>query len=68
MLEIKGFDLGEYFELRCEECGDATQNEYLGRDPVMPKFRATCRQCNESFEWKMRNDKWSGLPLYPEPN
>ncbi len=68
MLEIKGVSLGDYFLLMCERCGVETHNEYLGWDPVMPKFRATCRKCNETFEWKMMNIQWSGLPRDAEPN
>ena len=38
---IKGEQDGDIFVILCTKCGKPTNNEYLGRDPVMPSFKAT---------------------------
>lgn len=62
MLEIKGVERGDYFEIVCVKCDQATENEYLGG--VVPQFRATCQKCG-SNEWKLDAALWEGLPFKP---
>jgi hypothetical protein len=58
-MTIKGEDAGDYFRVLCEQCGSPTNNEYLGWDPSVPHFRATCPNCKKTGEWKL--DCWTGL-------
>ena len=51
------------FRILCLKCGQPTQNEYLGYDPWVPRFRASCRNCDSSSEWEL--DCWNGLHLTP---
>jgi DNA-directed RNA polymerase subunit RPC12/RpoP len=55
----------DYFAITCADCGSETQNEYLGWDPVMPQFAASCPKCGKRGTYKMRDDAWSGLPRNP---
>ena len=53
---------GDYFVVRCKRCGNSIHNEYLGYDPGVPHFRATCTTCGESDTWKLSVAEWTGLP------
>lgn len=65
MPRIKGVQTGDYFKIICEECGEGTKNEYIGWDPVMPCFKATCKKCGTSGIWKLSIPDWKGLPPNP---
>lgn len=65
MLEIKGQTGADYFNIICTKCGKDTTNEYLGYDPIVPHFRATCKKCKTSGTWKLQVPKWKGLPPKP---
>jgi predicted nucleic-acid-binding Zn-ribbon protein len=56
----------DYFVILCEKCGSTTKNEYLGTDPMMPRFKATCPKCGNLGAFKLDAIDWSGLP--PEPS
>jgi hypothetical protein len=56
----------DYFVILCEKCGSTTKNEYLGTDPMMPRFKATCPKCGDLGAFKLDAIDWSGLP--PEPS
>lgn len=60
MLKIKGEESIDYFDIVCEKCNERTQNEYLGYDPSVPRFKATCKKCGASGIWKLNN--WKGFP------
>lgn len=62
MLSIKGLESADYFVILCQKCNTPTENEYLGGDPEIPYFRATCQKCG-SHEWKLSGAHWHGLPL-----
>jgi hypothetical protein len=66
VLEIKGETAADYFNIVCTKCGGLTQNEYLGWDPSVPHFRATCKRCKTSGTWKLDMPLWKGLPSKPE--
>ena len=53
----------DYFIILCAECHDETRNRYLGGDPGVPHFRATCPACKRSREWKLSVANWTGLPF-----
>jgi hypothetical protein len=61
-LTIKGVMTGDYFKIVCEKCGEGTKNEYIGWDPAIPSFKATCKRCGTSGMWKL---DWGGLPPNP---
>jgi hypothetical protein len=63
MLELEGRGSGDYFEILCKGCGERTHNKYLGWDPAVPHFEATCPRCGESGVWKL--NAWRGLPGKP---
>lgn len=63
MLTIRGQVAADYFNIICEKCGSQTKNEYLGGDPVVPHFKATCDKCKTSGVWKLDASAWKGLPL-----
>ena len=65
MLTIKGVQHADYFAIQCADCGANTQNEYMGWDPGMPYFRATCPKCKETGQWKLSISEWKGLPTKP---
>jgi predicted nucleic-acid-binding Zn-ribbon protein len=56
----------DYFVILCEKCGSTTKNQYLGTDPMMPRFKATCPKCGDLGAFKLDAIDWSGLP--PEPS
>lgn len=60
MLNIKGKTGDDYFVIYCEKCGENTVNEYLGYDPGVPRFKATCQKCGDSGIWKLGT--FEGLP------
>jgi hypothetical protein len=62
MLEIKGKESADYFNILCAKCGSMTKNEYLGWDPAVPHFRATCEKCGTTGQWKLAAGRWKGLP------
>jgi predicted RNA-binding Zn-ribbon protein involved in translation (DUF1610 family) len=62
---LKGVDRGQYFVFVCGECGAATQNEYLGKDPTMPYFKSKCPRCGKTYLYKLNNILWEGLPNEP---
>jgi len=62
-LRIRGEETTDYFELFCENCNEHTTNEYLGGDPALPHFEATCKKCGESAKYKLNGPFWKGLPL-----
>lgn len=65
MLELTGESSGQYFLIRCKVCNEDTSNEYLGRDNAAPQFRANCEQCGKQTTYKLRAEKWKGLPAPP---
>ena len=65
MPQIKGQQIGDYFKLVCDECGENTRNEYIGWDPVIPCFRATCLKCGTSTILKLSVIEWKGLSPNP---
>lgn len=64
-LRIVGRVSTDYFDIVCEHCGESTRNEYLGGDPVVPHFKATCPKCKSSGQWKLNALFWKGLPTKP---
>lgn len=62
MARITGRITDDYFAILCETCGEETTNEYLGGDPGVPHFRATCKYCMTAHEWRLSATHWSGLP------
>ncbi len=65
MLTIKGITSADYFNILCEKCGGATKNEYLGKDPTVPRFKATCEKCGTSITLKLSGFAWKGLSSEP---
>jgi hypothetical protein len=65
-LSIRGETHADYFDLFCENCNERTTNEYLGGDPAVPHFQATCKQCREHAKFKLDISRWKGLPLEPD--
>lgn len=65
MLTIEGKMAGDYFNIVCEKCHCPTKNEYLGWDPSVPHFKATCEKCGETGNWKLHFPMWKGLPSDP---
>jgi hypothetical protein len=68
MLTIRGEDSVDYFVILCDACSEETENEYLGWDPGVPHFRATCRRCGESKTLKLTVGRWKGLPKMLDPD
>ncbi len=68
MLIIKGIESADYFNIVCDKCDQPTKNEYLGWDPVVPYFKATCEKCGTTGQWKLSTHFWSGLPSKPVQN
>ena len=64
-LRIVGETSIDYFRVLCEKCGSQVRMEYLGWDPAMPHFKATCPTCEESAEFKVHVGEWKGLPREP---
>jgi len=64
---LRGTTDVDYFKIVCANCGTETQNEYLGKDPTMPHFKARCPTCGRTFRYKMPNVQWEGLPDKPAP-
>ncbi len=62
-MPIKGVQEGDYFHIRCNDCGSGTKNEYLGGDPSVPHFKSTCIKCGSSEKVKLSHSEWDGLPL-----
>ena len=65
MHTITGKIYNDYFIIICEKCGTPTKNKYLGWDPAVPHFEATCEKCNISSQWKLDPANWKGLPSKP---
>ena len=63
---IIGKTTNDYFGILCAKCGAETKNAYLGTDPMMPQFKATCPNCGDLGAYKLDALDWSGLP--PEPD
>jgi DNA-directed RNA polymerase subunit RPC12/RpoP len=64
---LKGFNRGQYFVFVCGKCKAVTQNEYIGKDPIMPQFKSRCPQCGATYLYKLNNMLWEGLPKEPSP-
>jgi hypothetical protein len=62
MAQITGKVTTDYFAIFCEACGEQTENTYLGGDPTVPHFEATCKKCNTTHKWKLSLAHWTGLP------
>jgi hypothetical protein len=60
-LAIEGKPSEGLFIIICAKCGNPTENEYLGYDPWVPRFRATCSKCGEYSDWTL--SMWNGLPV-----
>ena len=67
-LEIKGKQSDDYFLILCVRCDTETRSEYLGWDPGVPHFRATCPKCKNTVTLKLTVPLWRGLPLKPDLN
>lgn len=52
----------DYLEIYCSTCNERTQNEFLGFDPIMPYFSATCNKCSRTLNIKFNNLFWKGFP------
>jgi hypothetical protein len=63
---IIGKTTNDYFVILCAKCGAETKSAYLGTDPMMPQFKATCPNCGDLGAYKLDALDWSGLP--PEPD
>jgi hypothetical protein len=63
---IVGRTDADFFAIICEKCGSKTKNAYLGTDPVMPRFNATCPKCGDLGSFKLDALDWSGL--HPKPH
>jgi hypothetical protein len=68
MARVTGKITTNYFALFCEECNERTVNEYLGGDPGVPHFEATCKKCGRTSKWKFEAPHWTGLPYKVERN
>lgn len=60
-LVVEGKPSEGFFEIVCAKCGNPTKNEYLGYDPWVPRFRATCNKCGKCSDWTLT--MWNGLPV-----
>ena len=56
---------GDCMALWCKKCGDDVQVEYLGRDPLAPRFRLTCEPCKKQMEYKVSPTEWTKFPHTP---
>jgi len=67
-LRLTSAHTGAYFQIQCASCGSDTLVDYLGRDPVSPRFRSTCPTCpgRPSVVWKLRATLTTGFPLIPD--
>ena len=69
-VQYKGFIRGEirsdYFQIVCNQCNKIAYCEYLGWDPAVPHFRATCKKCSTVREYKFGGPYWKGLPSKPD--
>jgi hypothetical protein len=63
VLHLRGEDSGDHFEIKCVSCDVLTKNEYLGGDPAVPHFKATCGKCGESITLKLSHHDWQSWPL-----
>jgi len=62
-MRINGHTSNDYFDVTCAVCGEHTKNRYLGGDPAVPHFEATCEKCGKSGTFKLNVPLWTGLPL-----
>ena len=65
MLQLIGRTANDYFAIMCANCDAPVEIEYLGFDPAVPHFQATCKKCNESAQLKLSGAHWRGLPSRP---
>jgi predicted RNA-binding Zn-ribbon protein involved in translation (DUF1610 family) len=63
---ITGAPSGDYFDFKCDKCGERTNNEYLGWDPSVPYFRSVCPKCGDLGTYKLDGSRWKGLPAKPD--
>ncbi len=63
-MAIRGEQTADYFRLMCE-CGGHIKAEYLGYDPSVPHFKATCEKCKATTTLKLIVTDWKGLPPKP---
>jgi len=62
-MTIRGEQSADYFVMLCDGCNKELKCEYLGFDPGVPHFRATCGKCGTSTTLKLSVHSWRGLPV-----
>lgn len=65
ILWLKGIQSGDRFVILCEKCEKEVRTKYLGWDPSVPHFKATCENCGTSTTLKLTSSHWEGLPPKP---
>ena len=66
MLEVRGRQSGDYFNIECEKCGGPTDIEYKGLDPSVPLIKISCPKCNKKgMTYKLGSRTWKGF--HPNP-
>jgi RNase P subunit RPR2 len=59
MLQLIGSSSADYFGVQCAKCKTHVRVKYLGLDPAVPQFEATCATCGQTARFKVA---WEGLP------
>ena len=44
---------GDYIQVICPTCGEASKVDYLGLDPSIPLMRIACPLCGNSLQGKL---------------
>ena len=65
MLRIRGETRDDYFTVLCARCNAPVKMEYLGWDPQVPQFKATCPGCGQGNVLKVAPAMMPGLPPKP---
>ena len=52
----------DYFLVKCTDCDEIVECEYLGYDPAIPYFRYKCKSCGKTGTYKMGSN-WKNLPV-----
>jgi hypothetical protein len=64
-MQLYGETRIDYFNMQCGQCKGQVKIEYMGWDPAVPYFRATCPTCKASGTFKVHPGEWCGLPPAP---
>jgi DnaJ-class molecular chaperone len=58
MLSLKGETRVEYFHVECDACGHYVILRNLRWVGGVPQIEATCKECNESGDFKLHPPTW----------